>query len=957
LIRAREALPCRATKEREAMSGAVSLCSRCVLSLGLLVLCVQSAAALPEEVERQIEQLIAQLGADDFAEREQAMEGLRELGDDALEALEEARAATDPEIRYRAEMLLREIQLGVGPNTPPDIAQQLEAYRTGERQTKLQAIVYFESRKAFDVLLRLQRYESDDYLKTQLRAAIGRHVQEVIPPLVLKERYREAEEFLFEFEGHGPDSSLAIARFLWATGRVDEGIARIEKRPVPKAYELGNLAALRALKEDWKEALEADAKSALVGHMASLLLGNRDWKTLAEKWPISPDSDPIFANIKRHSSQARLFQLADDEPRAREAWEAFLRLRDDEMPVQHRRRWTTRLLMLERFDEGFRHLEDDDPVLLAALRTRRQEFKELASLLRWDREPAFDDAWFSSLPTRPENPEAARWELAVMSARALVHCGRDDDARRVLETLERNPLPGQVRGMEFTMLAHAALEARQWERFLDHLLVVQETPEAKMFWNRVAPQQAELAKRWQEYFEQHDLAEHRRLRFGHVAQLAGLRNAPVLEGDELTLLLSAAENSAEGQTDFVRDNRLRMVADTALKHGRLELSARLYEPFAESDPSAALAAGDIAIRSSKRHDAARWYAKSWELTQKKAEEETTRRASTPVRVPAAPIDDPGVPVRPRRGRIAVVPAASGTTVSLLANDRDALLALYLQGACTEEEEEGQRYKRLALALAPSADMYVKLAQGLEQRATANPKLRDDAAALYRSIFCTSPLGSPAHATAMSHWASLESRQATDAEQVAERWEQARVVALLTGGVFASVDGYGELPRNIHLAEARKAISAEKWDDFAKAVDALERALPGDIPSYEVLYPLLVEKGRTKEVDALFERCHQFHRELLDAFPESAAFMNQVAWLCAISHRRLDDAQRLAEQAVKRQPMQAAYIDTLAEVHFQLGDRDKAVELSQQAADLSPHNPEMQERLAHFKTAELPQAKE
>ncbi|HMC10602.1 MAG TPA: hypothetical protein VKH44_04905, partial [Pirellulaceae bacterium] len=79
-----------------------------------------------------------------------------------------------------------------------------------------------------------------------------------------------------------------------------------------------------------------------------------------------------------------------------------------------------------------------------------------------------------------------------------------------------------------------------------------------------------------------------------------------------------------------------------------------------------------------------------------------------------------------------------------------------------------------------------------------------------------------------------------------------------------------------------------------------------------------------------------------------------AWLCAISHRKLDEAQRLAELAVKLDPDQAAYVDTLAEVYFQQGKREAAVELSRRAVELSPNGAEMKRRLKHFEADPLPQ---
>ena len=48
----------------------------------------------------------------------------------------------------------------------------------------------------------------------------------------------------------------------------------------------------------------------------------------------------------------------------------------------------------------------------------------------------------------------------------------------------------------------------------------------------------------------------------------------------------------------------------------------------------------------------------------------------------------------------------------------------------------------------------------------------------------------------------------------------------------------------------------------------------------------------------------------------------------------------------------SYYDTLAEVHFQRGDRDAAIAAAQKAVDLSPQNTFFTARLKHFQDDEL-----
>jgi hypothetical protein len=90
---------------------------RCRSLLPALLLCVGllTPVALPvPAAERadpaRITKLVGQLGSGDFEEREKASKGLDDIGAPALEALRKAAASEDPEVRRRAEDLVRKIE-------------------------------------------------------------------------------------------------------------------------------------------------------------------------------------------------------------------------------------------------------------------------------------------------------------------------------------------------------------------------------------------------------------------------------------------------------------------------------------------------------------------------------------------------------------------------------------------------------------------------------------------------------------------------------------------------------------------------------------------------------------------------------------------------------------------------------------------------------------------------------
>src|SRR4051794_9794885 len=65
------------------------------------------AAATPTAASQRIDQLIEQLGSDDFATRERAQSELAQAGLEAYDALHAAQSHHDPEISLRSRYLVR----------------------------------------------------------------------------------------------------------------------------------------------------------------------------------------------------------------------------------------------------------------------------------------------------------------------------------------------------------------------------------------------------------------------------------------------------------------------------------------------------------------------------------------------------------------------------------------------------------------------------------------------------------------------------------------------------------------------------------------------------------------------------------------------------------------------------------------------------------------------------------
>ena len=124
-------------------------------------------------------------------------------------------------------------------------------------------------------------------------------------------------------------------------------------------------------------------------------------------------------------------------------------------------------------------------------------------------------------------------------------------------------------------------------------------------------------------------------------------------------------------------------------------------------------------------------------------------------------------------------------------------------------------------------------------------------------------------------------------------------------------------------------------------------LPDDEQIALDVLPYLVEQKRTADAEKLLAKPYAASKAKLADKPEDPERLNNLAWLCARAGLKLDEAQACAEKATKAKPDNYAYLDTLAEVHFQRGDAAKAIEVEKQALKLKPDDMFLLEQIKKF----------
>lgn len=129
--------------------------------------------------------------------------------------------------------------------------------------------------------------------------------------------------------------------------------------------------------------------------------------------------------------------------------------------------------------------------------------------------------------------------------------------------------------------------------------------------------------------------------------------------------------------------------------------------------------------------------------------------------------------------------------------------------------------------------------------------------------------------------------------------------------------------------------------------------PSDGTLADHFFPALREAGLIKEHDEWFEKSWDKINAIITRYPESDNSMNTAGWLASRANRRLDEAEKLLKIALKQNPRQPAYLDTMAEIYFAKKDRKKAIEWSNLSANYSPDDSMIRKQNARFLNGAFP----
>lgn len=880
--------------------------------------------------EAVTEGVVRDLGNESYATRQAASAKLWQLGDRALPALREAARDPDPEIAFRARDILLKLDLGILPDTAPDVIRLIERYRNAPGNEKIRVLEELMKLKAHRPLLRLFARETDprvlDPWQRPVRSLALRTAREAL----LADDPAGAREVLELFR-KDPVLALALAAFHRGQGTLDAEAARAAQAG-DMADPVWRLALLRVAgdADNAYDAAVAAAKPEVAGVMAMLRGDPLPWLRFGpttggmgerldvytplaiQRWEGKPlDKDDLSAIAKRLNSR-------DISNRILAALAAIL-LGEPEMAepaLAKSQPWAVfkSMDMTERVDDALRLL-NLDPANPDYDGWVAERFKKLEEEDDSDGAP-LDLVWMAEfLESRGLMAE----QEAAYDARLTRLADKDEGLfTSILGSMcER---PGGVVGPVLRVgAAWAGDDDQRWEDLLVEIFGDNE----------------DIMPAWS-FLGEVNPGVDRKERFAGLLALCNVGPDP--------------------------GNRYGRWMDACWKYlGALD-AARREQPLRHMEFLLGLG-GDVPnrLKLADMRPADKPEPPEQEGADADFQENDLLGGEGAFFADGGLIDD-GMAGRLAQELLYLTAAgrwqdAAGVALGLLNRkgavsrsraDLHAYAAACLRRAGREEEAASHDgwVERLALGDTP---IYHRIALGYAFGADYERSARW----LRRAICETDPQTTlftvvlSAHLTELLDSAAW-GEAAAAAEVLAQITSQGRYVG---GGGSASA--LLQVRQQADLARALSLLAADR----ARAVAMLERShglLPCDGSLADHFFPAVRQAGLVEEHDRWFALSWDAMTTAVKRFPRASSTRNTAAWLASRACRQLNTAETLLAEALRDHPRQAAYLDTMAEIHFAMGNRQEALKWSQQSVNQMPTDSAIRRQFHRFVTAPLPE---
>jgi tetratricopeptide (TPR) repeat protein len=871
------------------------------------------AADTSEPTPKQIAQWIEQLGDNDFTVRENASKNLWQAGPTAESVLEKAVKSDDPEVVRRARELLDKFHWGIYPDTPADIVALIRAYQSSKGKPRLEVL-----QKLLDggdaglrAVVKIASAEKDANERRALGDLIVNWLPAAFLPAVTEGKYLNFERLLEMGHESKFISHNSYAAYYLLRGKLTERIAHFTERlrghPEDK-WLAETLVYLHWANGDLVQARNAAQKCGRPDLLEGILFEMGDWQALAARSNSAGTEKPADKGIdhiapEEHAVEKWAFRAAyarlAGKPKQFENAVRELRKFSEFETGQVWRAFAAAkgLLLNDRPAEGLEILRT---IPIRSTLNRREELFDLLCA-RLEFSAALDLAG-KEIPTDKEIPDLhlARARLLCMLGDKEGEALFDRYAEHIKDGIDpqfvESLLAAEMRaGLKERALAHAVkalsvFEPRNWSRREG------ETRE-QLYFAKLFPQQATTAEVWwtvlrRQFKDESPAAVMKRLR-------------ELLGGKAAAKDVKAWLDADRGYHEPVPSNtvswrrmqaRRQALAEGALLAGLEDLAFSLLEKTESRDSLIRL--GDLLAAKKQWAKAAERYRQAWAQQIRMGKPRGERQHSQS--------EDEGF---------------YDPLPLYLAGD-----AFVHAGKETEGKKLIEQAHWMPLADAAIRDNFLRALMNRGHKEAAQRETE-----LLIRVSEPNSYNSAAAARRIAFAALMRK----DYLKAADGFERSMMRCFNPIVNFVEHAGYVNVPAQIHQLRASGLLAAGKLDEALKHVELALMDSPGyaDLPI--ALVPELERRGHKKEATDLFNRCYGSYEKVCRTYPRCAWAHNSAAWMAVCCRRNLDAALEHAQKAVELAPNHAGYLDTLAEVLFQRGDKDKAIALQKRAIELTP----------------------
>lgn len=831
-------------------------------------------AAPPDEVARAI----ADLSHERYDRREAASRRLWEMADRAEPAVRAATESPDPETARRARLLVEQFDSGILFDTPPAVIAELTRYRGGgddDREQAVRAMVQ-HGRPAFAVLRRLGD-RATPFDRHRLAQNLFRAKSDVMPKMILAGDLAAAEELL-ECCCWTGDPQWVINDYV-ALLLLADRLAPARATWLPRALKGndGAIAVAFSLARAAGDVAEGKRLAKLADRedmLEQVLWDAGDWKALAAReWPESPWRS---SSVNLTLGFRSFCQRRGGDPAGFTRSVQTLQTLDDPVEGTAGRLAAVRMLLIN-------ECPTEALVILKLLPARAFEFD--LHVARMDIRAAL------AVADRPATEELStgKRSIGLQKARLLAQLGETTAPKLLFATLaEEASAPADAESLAELLVAerqHGFVESvvPQAARYLNSMAgsaVTLGTDPAPKIFEALAPRLGEPASRWWRFL---------RMKY------------PERSGSEIV-------QQAIAIVDPTRSPKTPVPVD---------LATAFLNDLSEDAPEAAvrrLHALSAAYFAAGQEDEAR--------------NQLKRAAGFATAGAWFKLGD----FERARKRWADAAAAYR---HLAGSSTQAALGYYLEADCQRQLGQIAEARRLS-------DLAHRYLLGLHQRRL---ELADELERRGLSTDATRERDFVVRALGYREWyvANVDTHRARDAvtrqqySRAADLYERTLGGCVRYGSQFLDPAGYLKVPALVRLHRAEAALVDGKVDAACAEADAILTQQPGQIDVAMRLVPELQRRGATVRADELYSRATEPYRRLLTEYPDCPFALNDLSMAAACCRRDLDDALVNAIKATALRPLTAEYHDTLAEVHFQRGDRVAALTAIRRAAELAPEN--------------------